>query len=79
MLDRPHVVYFHVDNLGYGELGCYGGGILRGADTRRIDRRIFYSQRELRHWPRHLLASFRPVRNAVRLHGHDRSRDGGCQ
>ncbi len=23
--------------LGYGELGCYGGGILRGADTRRID------------------------------------------
>jgi arylsulfatase len=30
-------VYFHVDNLGYGELGCYGGGILRGADTRRID------------------------------------------
>jgi arylsulfatase len=26
-----------VDNLGYGELGCYGGGILRGAHTRRID------------------------------------------
>ena len=27
-----------MDNLGYGELGCYGGGILRGAPTPRIDR-----------------------------------------
>ena len=35
--DRPNIVYFHVDNLGYGEVGCYGGGILRGADTKRID------------------------------------------
>jgi arylsulfatase len=33
----PNVLFFHVDNLGYGELGCYGGGILRGADTKRID------------------------------------------
>lgn len=32
-----NIVYFLVDNLGYGELGCYGGGILRGADTKRID------------------------------------------
>jgi len=37
MSDKPNIVYFHVDNLGYGELGCYGGGILRGADTKRID------------------------------------------
>ena len=37
MSDRPNVVFFHVDNLGYGELGCYGGGVLRGADTARID------------------------------------------
>ncbi len=27
-----------MDNLGYGELGCYGGGLLRGAPTPRIDR-----------------------------------------
>lgn len=33
----PNIIYFLVDNLGFGELGCYGGGILRGADTRRID------------------------------------------
>jgi arylsulfatase A-like enzyme len=26
-----------MDNLGYGELGVYGGGILRGAATPRID------------------------------------------
>jgi arylsulfatase len=38
MSDRPNVVYFHVDRLGYGELGCYGGGKLRGAHTKRIDR-----------------------------------------
>ena len=37
MSAKPDVIYFHVDNLGYGELGCYGSGILRGAHTRRID------------------------------------------
>jgi arylsulfatase len=35
--DKPNIIIFHVDNLGYGELGCYGGGVLRGADTKRID------------------------------------------
>lgn len=30
---KPNIVYYHIDNLGFGELGCYGGGILRGAET----------------------------------------------
>jgi arylsulfatase len=33
----PNILFFHVDNLGMGELSCYGGGILRGVSTARID------------------------------------------
>jgi arylsulfatase A-like enzyme len=34
---RPNVLFFHVDNLGFGELSCYSGGPFRGATTSRID------------------------------------------
>ena len=34
---KPNIVFFFWDNLGWGELGCYGGGVLRGAPTPRID------------------------------------------
>ena len=35
---KPNIVFILMDNLGYGEVGCYGGGILRGAATPRIDK-----------------------------------------
>jgi arylsulfatase A-like enzyme len=34
---KPNIVFVLADNLGWGELGCYGGGVLRGAPTPRID------------------------------------------
>src|SRR4051812_14745931 len=34
---KPNIVFMLADNLGYGELGAYGGGILRGAPTPRLD------------------------------------------
>jgi len=36
-VNQPHIVLIVADNLGWGELGCYGGGALRGAPTPRID------------------------------------------
>jgi arylsulfatase len=37
-MDLPNIVLIVADNLGWGELGCYGGGALRGAPTPCIDR-----------------------------------------
>ncbi len=34
---KPNVVFILADNIGYGDLGPYGGGELRGAPTPRID------------------------------------------
>ncbi|BCP52440.1 sulfatase [Kaistia sp. 32K] len=36
--DKPNVVFILADNIGYGDLGPYGGGELRGAPTPNIDR-----------------------------------------
>lgn len=35
---KPNILFILADNLGYGELGCYGGGVTRGAATPHIDR-----------------------------------------
>ena len=35
---KANIVFILMDNLGYGEVGVYGGGVTRGAPTPRIDR-----------------------------------------
>ncbi|WP_082849847.1 sulfatase-like hydrolase/transferase [Halioglobus sp. HI00S01] len=34
---KPNIVLLLMDNFGYGEVGVYGGGVLRGAPTPNID------------------------------------------
>ena len=34
---KPNILFILADNLGFGDLGSYGGGELRGAPTPRID------------------------------------------
>ena len=36
MPDQPNIVFIFLDNLGYGELGVYGGGLVRGVATPRM-------------------------------------------
>ena len=35
--EQPNIVLIFMDNFGWGEVGAYGGGILRGAPTPHID------------------------------------------
>src|SRR5271165_423968 len=35
---KPNIVFILADNLGYGEVGVYGGGATRGAPTPRLDK-----------------------------------------
>ena len=35
---KPNIVFMMTDNTGWGELGVYGGGMIRGTATPRLDR-----------------------------------------
>ena len=35
--DKPNIVLVLMDNFGWGEIGAYGGGVMRGAPTPNID------------------------------------------
>ena len=35
--DKPNTVLVLMDNFGWGEIGAYGGGVMRGAPTPNID------------------------------------------
>jgi hypothetical protein len=76
---KPNILFVLMDNLGYGELGVYGGGILRGAPTpphRRACGRRDAAHQLQRRGPVHAeplghhdRAVFDPLRHAV---GSDR-------
>ena len=72
---RPNILYFLVDNLGMGELGCYGGGLLRGTETPRIDRFAAESTKLLNFAPE---AQCTPSRSAL-MTGRYAIRSGNYQ
>ena len=36
-VDQPNIILILMDNFGYGEIGVYGDGALRGAPTPNVD------------------------------------------
>jgi arylsulfatase A-like enzyme len=69
---KPNIVFVLMDNLGYGELGCYGGGILRGAPTPRLDKLASEGTRLLNY---NVEAQCTPSRSAI-LTGRHAIRSG---
>lgn len=35
---KPNIIVIMTDDVGFGDLGCYGGGVMRGAPTPNLDR-----------------------------------------
>lgn len=59
---RPNIIFVLLDNLGWGELGCYGGGALRGAPTPQLDA---FAAQGLRLTNFNVEASCTPTRSAL--------------
>src|SRR6185295_3731906 len=59
---KPNIVFILMDNLGYGEVGCYGGGITRGAATPRVDKLATEGMRLLNY---NVEAQCTPSRSAI--------------
>jgi arylsulfatase len=59
---KPNIIFVLLDNLGWGELGSYGGGSLRGAPTPRMDK---LAEEGLRLTKFNVEASCTPTRSAL--------------
>ena len=47
---RPNIVMIMTDDVGWGDLGCYGGGPMRGAPTPHLDRLAAEGMRFANHY-----------------------------
>ncbi len=72
--DRPNIVFFYADDLGYGDLACYGS---KAAQTPRLDRLAREGTRFMQFYVSHCVCS--PTRATAitghfparhRIHGH---------
>jgi arylsulfatase len=70
---KPNIVYILADDVGYTELGCYGGGKVRGAPTPNLDKMArqgmrflsFYSEVECSPSRGALMTGRHPIRNGL--------------
>jgi len=65
--ERPNIVFMMTDNFGWGELGVYGGGIIRGAKTPRLDQ---FAQEGLRLLNFNVEVQCTPTRSALMTGRH---------
>jgi hypothetical protein len=67
---KPNIIFLLMDNLGYGELGVYGGGITRGAPTPRR-KHGFESRMESQHHQSFTSYKLRRTRLIRKIYGID--------